>query len=142
MRIYTGFKRAWLRRQFNICQDAADPAADPPVAATPLIDQLNAQLATRVDAIQTGQTIVQSAGNGQSVTFSTSSTVSSGGPGAGVMPNMVDEMITRYERAKADLGGDPSDEEIFNKMMASLVAIRQSTNSFAGLRFAAAGPRS
>lgn len=120
MLVTTQFKRAWLRRQFAKAQ-GADPV-------TPLIELLNEQLADRVDAVETGHNILSTSGDGQSVTFSGASSAVTGAPGAGAMPDLVEDMISRYESAKADLvaGGNatPSDQQIFDLMLASLVAVR------------------
>lgn len=120
-RISTPFKRAFLRRQATLAVENSRT----------LEAQLEATLDERVDAVASGQAIASTSGNGQSVSFSEPG---KGGPGADGIAELASELLDRYARAVATLGGTPTDAEILEQMLSELVPARWSRNDYTNLR--------
>jgi len=75
--------------------------------------------------VKTGQTILSTAGNGRSVTFT--------GPGSGISPEDIVELLDRllrlYDEAVAD--GMTTDATRYSWIMAALVPVRSIGTNFA-----------
>lgn len=122
----TGFKRAWLRNQWNLAR----------AAGATLLAQLNAAIAAALpDDIGSGRPISASAANGHSVQFGKPG---EGTPGPESIASLAEEMLRRRDIAIAALGGSPSDAEVVTKMLASLWPARSVETRFTNLRQCAA----
>lgn len=119
--VSTDYKRQALRRLKRVA-----------AAATPAISLLAALEAlgdARFKETQSGRVLVGAAGNGQSVSFAVIGDIT---PVTQV--ELAEDLHRRYDEAKANLGGAPSDGQIFDEMMALLQPVRSVVNSYRSLR--------
>lgn len=122
MAITTNWKRLFLR---GAKWDAA-------AASRTLIAQLQVLAQARLTESGKGRVLVATAGNGRSTTFQLPTN------GAGVTPlevvDLIEELHRLYSTAVSNLGGTPTDDQIFAEMLALLEPVVEVRNDYSGLR--------
>lgn len=122
MAVSTEFKRLFLR---GIKWDADE-------AALTLFAGLKAAARARLTNTKTGKVLIGSTGNGHSVEYAL--------PMAGrdVTPRdaaeLCEEMLSLFDTAKTNLGGTPTDDQVFAEMLGLLAPVTETYADFTLLR--------
>jgi hypothetical protein len=114
----TLIKQALLRRLYKL---VVNPAT--------LLSVLEAFLVSRVDESSAGKSLIATQGNGHSVQFSIPAHMSP----VDVIEFIADA-LNLYEKAKAYLGGAPTDAQIYAEMLALLQPADEVYSDFSSLR--------
>lgn len=114
----TPFARSYLRQAW----------ADAQAASVTLLAKLTALNSAAVSAVSSGKTVLATAGNGRSVTFTKNE---DGGNPMDVV-DLTDRLLRLYDAAVA--AGNATDATRYTYMMGQLVPIREVANNFSYLR--------
>ena len=125
MDVSTKFKRSYLRRLYRAAVAA-------PVT---LIAKLESEQDDIVSKAERGQTVSAASGNGHSVNYSIPG---NGAPTQGEMVEVIEELVTLYERVDA-ISGVSTDSARFAEMMDRLTPVHSFRKSFTSLRVGAGG---
>jgi hypothetical protein len=108
------FKRLMLRQVYDSLQGGQGPQPD-------FYDALKAVAYGQLAITKSGRLLEVSSGNGHMSKFSLPAAQTGLTPVA--ITELFEEFLTRYDDAVADLGGNPTDEQIFQQMLGYLRSI-------------------